>query len=154
MNLPYRTCDVLYGDRVTQAPARHAVCLRKTRYRHRPVVHVSYRRYADMPPPVVNDVLVDLIRDGQSIVVRTEVGDDTQLLFGEDLPGRVVRRVQYDCFGTRVERLLELFLVEPKVGRPECDGAWSSPRDYRRWNVVFVATLGFYQRLPGARGGV
>src|SRR5439155_26214996 len=85
VNLPYRARDILSGDRVAQAPARHAVRLRKTRYRHRPVVHVSYRRYADMPPPVINDVLVDLVCDGQSIVVRAKVGDDPQLLFGEAL---------------------------------------------------------------------
>jgi hypothetical protein len=61
---------------------------------------------------VVRDVLVDLVGDGDRVVLTAQRRDELQLFAREDLAGRVVRRVDDDRLGLRRERRAKLLLLD------------------------------------------
>jgi len=44
-------------------------------------------------------MFVDLVRDGNSVVIDAEVSDEREFLSGKDLAGRVVGGIENDCPG-------------------------------------------------------
>ena len=60
----------------------------------RPLPHAVERGYRTMPGAVEDDVLVDLIRDDQQVVLLRNIRDQRQLHGVEHLPRRILRRVQ------------------------------------------------------------
>jgi hypothetical protein len=116
-----------------------------------------------------DQVLVDLVGHRERVVLLAERRDQVQLGRGEDLAGRVVRRVEQHQPGTRAERGAQLTLVEgvaPVRAGTQRDRPAYRPgqRDRRRVRVVvgleadhLVARLAQPQdrggdRLGGARG--
>src|SRR2546423_5275790 len=73
---------------------------------------------------LVADVLVDLIRDRDDVVVLAEPGDRLELWPREHPAGRIVRCVDDDRSGAWRERLGELIGIELEGGRPE----WNEDR--------------------------
>ncbi len=72
-----------------------------------------------MRAAVVDDVLVDLVGDGDDVPLAAERGHGLEVLAREDRAGRVVRIAQDDRLGPVVERGGQLAEVEPPVRRPE-----------------------------------
>jgi len=63
------------------------------------------------------EVFVHLVADDDGVVARGELGDRRALRRGEDLAGRIVRRVEQDERGALAERRGEGVLVEREVGK-------------------------------------
>ena len=64
---------------------------------------------------VVHDVLVDLIGEGEEVVLAAQVGDRRELVAAEDLAGRVVRRVEDDRPRAGRDRGAQLVGIEGPV---------------------------------------
>jgi hypothetical protein len=47
---------------------------------------------------VVGDVLVDLVREAERVMLLAQVGDELELLASVDLAGGVIRIADYDAF--------------------------------------------------------
>ena len=62
---------------------------------------------------VVDDVFVNLVRDGDHVPFAAERRDRFELVAREDLPGRIVGRVENDGFRPVVEGGGELVGIEP-----------------------------------------
>ena len=67
---------------------------------------------------VVQNVFVDLVGDRDDVPLVAEVGDRLKLFAGKDLAGRIVRRVDDDRLGVRVEGGGQLIGIE--VSSPAC----------------------------------
>src|SRR5712692_3753087 len=83
------------GDQPADAPARDGVGLAGAADRDGPLRHAWQSRQADVAA-AVHEVLVDLIGDGDRVVLDAKVRDQLELGLRVDLPGRVVRRVDDD----------------------------------------------------------
>ena len=108
----HRVRDRLRGDRPAHPPSRDAVRLREAVDRDRPLRHGAEGRDREVGLPAIEDVLVDLVRDRERVPILHEVRDQLELLAGEHLPRRVVRRVQDDRLRPRGERALQGLLVD------------------------------------------
>ena len=65
--------------------------------------------------PVVQDVLVDLVGDGVAVPAPAEPPDVFQLVAGEDLPGRIVWRVDDNRLGVLVEGGREFTAIDREI---------------------------------------
>ncbi len=70
-----------------------------------------------MLPAVIDDVLVDLVGDGQYVELLAQSSNALQFIAGEHAPCRIVGRVDDDGFGSRAKRLPQPFYVHPEVRR-------------------------------------
>ena len=113
VHLPYRACQRGRRDRPAHTPAGNAVGLREAVDRHGAVGHPFNRGNRDVPMLVVNDVFVDLVRDGDDVPFSAERRDRVELVARENLPGRIVGRVENDGFRPVVEGGGELVGIEP-----------------------------------------
>jgi len=68
---------------------RHLRFHRHRPARARPSEHARQRRKIDMPVRRIDDVLVDLVRDDERIVLFRQLGDEKQFLAREDFAGWV-----------------------------------------------------------------
>ena len=99
-------------------PAGEREDLAGRRDRQRPFGHPRQGRERDVLT-VEHEVLVDLVGDGDHVVLAAQLGDQRQLLAGEDLAGGVVRRVEQQDLRVRGERGPKLVGVEGPIRRPE-----------------------------------
>ena len=97
-------------NRPAHPPSRDAERLRQAVDGDGAIGHAVDRRDRHVLVAVVDDVLVDLVGDRQHVPLLAEPGDELQLVPGEDLPGRVVRRIDDDGARVVVERRRELLL--------------------------------------------
>ena len=67
---------------------------------------------------VEDQLVVDLIADGNDVVLLAQVGDERELLAREDLSGGVVRRIDHDRPGPRRECRGELRRIKPELCLP------------------------------------
>ena len=70
---------------VADPPARDRVRLRDAGDGDGPLRHAGQGRDGDVGRPVVDDVLVDLVRDGEEVVLDADVGDGLELSLGKVL---------------------------------------------------------------------
>ena len=70
-------------------------------------------------------VLVDLVGDDEHVVPAGEFGDELELGSGEDLAGRVVRRVEQDQLRPLAECGGQLIRIEGEVRPAQHDSAAS-----------------------------
>ena len=129
------------GDGPAHAPSRHAVGLRQAVDGDGAVRHAVDGRHRHVPGPVIKDVLVDLVRDGQHVPPAAQRGDGLELAAAEDLAGRVVRRVDDDRPRPRAERGGQRLRIERPVGRMQRDVAGRRPRQDGIRAVVLVERL-------------
>ena len=61
---------------------------------------------------VIQDVLVDLVGDGEDVEFNAQVSDQFQFGAGEDLSRGIVRGVENDGFGVFGEGSAKFFLVK------------------------------------------
>ncbi len=61
---------------------------------------------------VEGEAFVDLVGDGEGVVLETEGGDEVEFIASEDLAGRVVRGVDEDGTGARGEGAAEVVGIE------------------------------------------
>ena len=101
-----------WRDRPADAPPGHAVRLRQPVDRHRPLRHAVEGGDGHVPEAVVDDVLVDLVGDGDGIPPAAERGDRLELGAAEHLAGRIVWRVEDDRLRPVVEGGRQLVWVE------------------------------------------
>ena len=95
MNLADRAGPFGVRDRVSQSPARDAEGLREARDGDRPLPHA--RKGGDRNVFAgKDDVLVRIVRDTDEVVGDAELCDLLEFRSGEDVAGRVVRRVEDD----------------------------------------------------------
>jgi hypothetical protein len=78
------------------APAGDGVGLRHRVDRDRPLAHPGQRRQRDVLS-LEDEVLVDVVGEGDQVVLQAELRDEGQLLAREHLAGRVVRAVHRRC---------------------------------------------------------
>ena len=125
----------------SHAPAGHRVGLRQGADRHGSILESRHRPGRHVDRAVVQDVLVDLVGEHDDAPRLTEARDHRQLLVGEHLPGRVVRRVDHDPSRALVERGRELLLVERPVRSMQRHRPGDGARDDRVGTVVLVERL-------------
>ena len=71
--------------------------------------------------PVEDEVLVDLVGDGDDVVLATQLGDEREFVTSEHLACRIVRRVEKQRLCVRRERSPQLVGVEGPVGSAKGD---------------------------------
>lgn len=108
--------------------------------RHRPFRHPRERREGDVLA-FVDDVLVDIVREGDDIELLAQVGHELQLLAREHLARRVMRRVDDDASGLLVERGAKLHGIDGPVGLVEGHVARDRVGPDRVGSVVLVERL-------------
>ena len=96
----------------SHAPSGHAVGLRHAVDRDGAIAHAVERDHRNVLGAVVDDVLVDLVGDGEDIEFDAQVADQFQFFAGEDLAGGIVRSIEDDGFGVFVEGAAQFFFVE------------------------------------------
>jgi hypothetical protein len=94
-----------------------------------------------IPGTVEHEVFVDLVGHGQDVVGATQLGYLRQLVGAEDLPGRIVGRVEEEKAGTRSDGRGQLVGVEGPVGRVEPDQARDGAGHGRAGGVGVVRRL-------------
>ena len=105
-------------DQPAHAPAGHAEGLGSAADGDRALLHSGQRRDRNVPAGV-DEMLVDLVRQADGVVLFAEVGDQLQLFLRVDLAGRVVRRVDDDRPGALCEGSAQLVRIERPVGGPQ-----------------------------------
>ena len=128
-------------NRPADTPAGDAVGLRQAVDRHRAIGHPINRRDRNVPVTVVGNVLVDLIRDRSRVPFAAERADRFELLSGEHLAGRVVRRIDDDGLRAGVERRGQLVGIERPVWLAQRDVSRRGARQNRIRPVVLVEGL-------------
>src|SRR5256885_15095284 len=119
MRPAYADGQLWIGDGVADAPARDRVRLRDARDGDGPLRHAGQGGDGDVLLAVVDDVLVDLVGDGEQVVGEAEIGDLLQLRSREDLARGIVGAVEEDGPRARGDRS-----EERRVGK-ECRSRWS-----------------------------
>ena len=66
---------------------------------------------------VIDDMLIDLVHDGERIVFDAEFGNKLQLVIGEDLTGRVRRVADQNGLCALLERILQHICIEVELWR-------------------------------------
>ncbi len=102
---------------------------------------------------VVEDVLVDLVGDGDDPPLLAEPGDVHELVSGKDLTRGVVGRINNDGPGLRVEGGIELVGIEAPVGLPESHVAGDRSRQDGIRPVVLVERLEHDHLVAGVDEG-
>ena len=70
---------------------------------------------------VVQNMLVDFVGDAVSVPPDAEVAYEFEFRSREYFAGRIVRRVQDDCFGVRAKRGREFLFVKGPIGSAQLD---------------------------------
>ena len=152
----------LRPGRPADLPARERERLAGGGDRQRAPGHAGQRGQRDVLAAVEREVLVDLVGDGDHVALAAVLRDELELLAGEDLAGRVVRRVEQDQARARRERGGERGGVDRVVGRAQRDGPalGAGERDAGRVRVVvrlerddLVALLAQREQRGGDRLG-
>ena len=141
MHLADGGAQVLAGHRPADPPAGHRVRLGQPADRHRPVRHPGQRRDRDVPGAVVGDELVDLVGEGDQVVLGAERRDPRQFPLAEHLAARVLRAVHDDRPGAFVDGRPQLVLVERPVRLVEAHVAGHRSREDGVRPVVLVERL-------------
>src|SRR5579871_4095530 len=105
------------------------------------VAHTGEGEDRGMDSPIIENVLVNLVSDGEGIKLPTERGNDGQFLTRENLAGGVVRGVENDGLGTRGESTAQFVGIEAPVGRIQSDIAREGTAQLRIGAVVLVKRL-------------
>ena len=134
-------------------PAGRAVRLRESVDRDRPIRHVPDRRQGDVLRAIEDDVLVDLVRHRDGVVVGTEIGDQFEFLAAEDFPRRIVRRVQDQDLRAVREGGLQLLLIHGPIRPFHPDIPWAGPADDRVGPVVLVERFEDHGLVAGVDEG-
>ena len=87
---------------------------------------------------VINDVLVNLVGDGQDIPFLAETPDELQFLATEDLARRVIRCIDNNGLRLVIERRRKFFLVKRPAGSSQLNVAWSGSRNDRVGTVILI----------------
>ena len=107
-------------------PAGHGEGLGRRRDRDGAVAHPGQAGQRSMPP-LVDEVLVGLVGDGDQVVVDAHARDRRELVVVEDLARRVVRRVEDQQAGAVGDGATQLVDVEGEVRRSQPDRAVRAP---------------------------
>ena len=105
------------------------------------VGHARQGRHRHVLGVVEDEVLVDLVGDDPGVVLARERRDELELGPGEDLAGRVVRRVEQHEPGPRREGGPQRRLVDREVGEAEHRRAAGRPREGDRGGIRVVVGL-------------
>lgn len=133
--------QMIRRDDCTQAPPGDGEGLGEARHGDRAIPHPGQGGQADMRCLVVDDVLVDLVRDRQQIVFLTEVRDARQLFAAPNLARRVGWVAKQHRLGLVGQCLFEHLLGErPRRGRQR-HIAWRAPSHLEGVDVVTVVWL-------------
>ena len=126
---------------VADAPSRHAECLRHSVHDDGALAHSVKRYRGNVLRAIVDNVFIDLVRDGENVPLLTEVGDDAEFLAAEDLSRWVVRRIDNDGLRLVVESGGEFLLIERPAGPPQLDVARRRTGDDGVGTVIFIKRL-------------
>ncbi len=140
------------SDQPADPPTGHRISLAGAADSDGALSHTWQRRQAGVAAPV-DEVLVDLIGDGDRAVLETQVGDRLQLRRGVDLAGRVVRGVDDDGPRLRVERVPQLVWVKAPIGCAQRDETWYGSADHAVRAIVLVERLEDDHLISGIHGG-
>ncbi len=102
-----------------------------------------------MAAAVEQDVLVDLVADGDGVVGDAEFGDQQQLVAAEDLGRRVHRIVDEDRLGFGAEGCGERGSVERPVGRGEAHQPRNAPGAPDQRQIAVVERLDQHHLVAG-----
>src|SRR5712692_9201822 len=114
MDFPDASTEGLISGNVADPPACHAVSLGESESRDRAVPHIIETRNAHMFATVVENLVVDLVGDGERVMVDAEVPNNSELMTGEDSASGIVWCVDDDCFRLFSEGLFDGFLFNPE----------------------------------------
>src|SRR5260370_31318299 len=126
---------------IADAPACDAERLREPGDRNGAFRHSRQRGEADVPRPVEEKVLVDLIGKDEEVVLNRNIGNSLQFVEMEDLSRTVRRRIDDHSASTRSDRLARHIQVELPLRRNERDGNRLNPDRQERVEVVAVERL-------------
>jgi len=115
------------GNAPADLEAGHAKRLAGTAQGHGALSHARQRRQPHVRRPVIQQVLIDLIDDGDGVPLLAQPGDDRQFLPAEDLACRVVRGVDQDRPRPRVEGPRQFIRVKRPARGTQPDVARHGP---------------------------
>src|SRR5678816_1668173 len=90
------------------------------------ILHARKRSNRDVTKAIEDEVFVDLIRDGNHVVLHTKVADDRQLLLREYPAGWIVRRIEEHGLGLLFKGACQFFGVKPVVRRAQRNPDWNT----------------------------
>ena len=90
MHFPNGVGDVRRSDCPANSPSRHAVRFGEAINRDGAVLHAVEARNGDVLSAVVDDVLVNLVSDGQHVEFDAQIANEFQFFACEHLPRRIV----------------------------------------------------------------
>src|SRR5580765_976512 len=95
---------------------------------------------------VIQNVVVNLVGDGEYVVFHTKVADQFELFPAEYLPRGIVRRIEDDCLGVMLKSLAQFLCVESPLAsrtlrRTQTDEARLRSADDRVRPIVLIEGL-------------
>ncbi len=90
---------------------------------------------------IVQNVLVNFVREAIGIPANAEVADEFELGSRENFPCRIIRRVQNDRLGVRAKRGRKLLFIERPIGSAQPDEPWRGTAQNCVRTVIFVKRL-------------
>src|SRR5262249_9191494 len=105
VDFAYGFCNSRGRDRPPHPPSRDRIALRQAVDGYGSVAHAVERRDRNMLGIVVQNVLVNLVGDGEDVVLHAQVADQFEFLAAEYLVRGIVWYVQVGRFGS----LLDVF---------------------------------------------
>ena len=130
--------DVRRGDDVPQPPAGDGIGLGQGGAGDRPLPHARQGGKIAVLVRCVNDMLVHLVGDDEGVVSLGQVGDQLQLVIGEDLAAGIGGIAEDQRLGMLVERRLQLVCVKVEFRRVKRDIDRLRARENGVCAVVFV----------------
>ena len=153
VHLAHRVRQRWFGEDVAEPPTSDAERLGEPADRDRAVVHTRQSGHGHVFAAVVEDVLVDLIRDAKAIELLAEGGNLVQFRPCEDLAAGVVRSVHDDRAGALSESSAKLRGVEREFEAVERDEDEGGAAHRRVRHVVFVERLEDDDLIAGLNDG-
>ena len=107
----------LRRDGVAKPPAGDGIRLGQARAADCALPHSGQAVHINMLVTFIDDMLIDLVHDGERVILDAELGNELQLVIGKDLAGRVRRVADQNGLCTLPERVLQHVCIEIEFRR-------------------------------------
>ena len=103
--------------------------------------------------PIVENAVIDLVRDQHQVVLEHHVGHAGDLLGVKDATGRIVGGIEYQRSRARGDGPVQLFCIQPVVWRFQRQGHRLGPGKDGRRDIVLVGRLNDQHLVAGIQQG-
>ena len=103
--------------------------------------HARHGRQSRVRDAVVEDVLVDLVGDGNDLMLAAEIGNQVKFLARINLAGRIVRRIDDNGAGAGVESSCKLVRIEAPLVTAQRHIVRSKSRHHHVGHIAVIDRL-------------